>query len=110
MSNRLTPGTLLRDLKEAQRQIKKARELLVMVRQAEPEARDELAQTALKAGRGALQRSQQTMAAITVESATEDVTTKELALMRSATALLVRLRKLANNDTSPDSLENDVDE
>ena len=100
----LSPGAALRQIQQSQQVMKKVRKALVMVREAEPNGRAELSQKVLKAGWESLTRTHRELAAIPLSAATEDVMLKQIAIQRYATALLVRLRRLARND--PGALEN----
>ena len=100
----LSPGAALRQIQQSQQAMKKVRKALVMVREAEPPRRLELSQQVLKAGWESLTRTHRELAAIPLSAATEDVMLKQIAIQRYATALLVRLRRLARND--PGALEN----
>lgn len=98
-----SPGAILRQLQQAQALMKKARQALAQSRggSADP-------QLLLKLGWDALTRTHTILAATPLTAANEDVMTKTLALQRYATALLVRLRRLARND--PGALEGTDDD
>ena len=85
----MSPGAALRELQQAQAGLKKARELL---KQAKDNPR--LLPTVFDAGWESLTQAHRLMAAIPAEAADDAVLTKQLAVERYATALLVRLRRL----------------
>ena len=101
----MTPGTALRNLQQAQAGLKKIRQLLRLARENEG---DVDAPRIIKAGWEGLAKAHRMLAEIPVEAATEPVMTKQLAVQRYATALLVRLRRLARNESGP--IEGDDDE
>ena len=85
----MSPGTALRQLQQAQAGLKKARQLLKQAREREG------ATTAVfEAGWASLIQAHRLLAEIPPEAADEAVLTKQLAVQRYATALLVRLRRL----------------
>ena len=92
----MTSATALLDLQAAQAGLRKARQALRDLRQAD--FSDRLTEKALKFGWASLTRSHQILAPIPLEAANEAVMTKQLAVQRYATALLVRLRRLARHD------------
>ncbi len=102
----ISSGTALRQLQQAQAGMKKARKTLLMVRGAED--RPDLRQQALKVGWESLAQAHRDLAAIPLSAANEAVMTRQLAVQRYATALLVRLRRLARNE--PGALEGLDDE
>jgi predicted nucleic acid-binding Zn ribbon protein len=85
----MSPGTALRELQKAQAGMKKARELLKQAR-VNPRA----AESIFGAGWESLNQAYRLMAAIGGEAVNDEVLTKQLAVGRYATALLVRLRRL----------------
>ncbi len=91
----MSPGAALRDLQKAQAGMKKARELL---KQARVASRDPAAIFA--AGWQSLTEAHRLMAAIPSGAADDAVLTKQLAVGRYATALLVRLRRLKRQGTT----------
>ena len=101
----MSPGAALRQLQQAQAGLKKARQAM---RSARESGRPEAAQVALRAGWDSLAQSHRLLAAIPLAAANEPVMTKQLAVQRYATALLVRLRRLARHD--PGALEGLDDE
>jgi hypothetical protein len=89
----MSPGTALRQLQQAQAVLKKARQLLKQTRgggAASP--------AVLKAGWESLCQANRLMAEIPLATADEAVMTRQLAVQRYATALLVRLRRLLRNE------------
>ena len=86
----MSPGTALRQLQQAQAGLKKARQLLEA-----GQGRGGRPMTAVfEAGWESLIQAHRLMAEIHAEAADEAVMTKQLAVQRYATALLVRLRRL----------------
>jgi hypothetical protein len=106
----MSPGTAMRQLQQAQAVLKKARQLLKQIRGGGPSST-----AVLKAGWESLSHANRLMAEIPVAAADEAVMTRQLAVQRYATALLVRLRRLLRNegiDTegSPDEDDRFADE
>jgi hypothetical protein len=97
----MSAGTALRQLQATQAGMKKARKALLLARQS-PD-RDEIRLAALREGWDSLARAHKEMAAIPLAAASEDVMTRQLAVQRYATSMLVRLRRLARNE--PGALE-----
>lgn len=97
----MSPGTALRQIQAAQAGMKKARRALLLARQS-PD-REEIRQAALREGWESLTRAFRELASIPLSAATDDVMSRQLALQRYATSLLVRLRRLARNE--PGALE-----
>jgi hypothetical protein len=93
MMKEMSPGTALRQLQQAQAGLKKARQLLKQVRGGAP-ARPAV----LRAGWESLAQANRLMAEIPVAAADEAVMTRQIAVQRYATALLVRLRRLLRNE------------
>ena len=89
----MSPGTALRQLQQAQAGLKKARQLL-------KQAKDRPAATAdrIRGRLGEPDPGARLMAAIPLAAADEAVLTKQLAVQRYATALLVRLRRLTRDE------------
>ena len=85
----MSPGTALRQLQQAQAGLKKARQVLRLAK-SDPNASDRI----LEAGWESLGQAHRLLAAIPLAAADEAVMTKQLAVQRYATALLVRLRRL----------------
>jgi len=91
----MTPGAALRQIQQAQAGLKSARKSLRLLRD---DAR--AAPNMLKHGWERLAEAHRILASIPLTAATEPVMTKQLALQRYATALLVRLRRVARQDFS----------
>jgi hypothetical protein len=89
----MSSGTALRQLQQAQAGLKKARRLLQQVRENQG-----FAPVALDAGWESLVQAHRLMAAIPRGAVDEAVMTRQLAVQRYATALLVRLRRLMRNE------------
>ena len=88
----MTPGAALRDLQHAQAALKKARALLKEMRD-----NPRLWPKVFEAGWHSLSQAHRVIAAIPASAADDGVLTKQLAVERYATALLVRLRRLKRN-------------
>ena len=101
-----SPGAVLRQLQQAQAGMKKARHALVRARAAS--AGPDLRQEILRVGWDSLVRAHRILAEIPLAAATDPVLTKQLAVQRYATALLVRLRRIVRNE--PGALEGLEDE
>jgi hypothetical protein len=101
----MSPGTALRNLQQAQAGLKKVRQLLRLARES---GGDVDTTRILKAGWEGLAKAHRMLAEIPVEAATEPVMTRQLAVQRYATALLVRLRRLARNE--PGALDGEADD
>lgn len=102
----MTAATALRTLQQAQAGLRKARSAL---RATRPSAgASTAAPVAMKVGWESLAQAHRLMSTIPVDAATEPVMTKQLAVERYATALLVRLRRLARND--PDAVTDGDDD
>ena len=97
----MSPATALRTIHQAQAGLKKARQLLKSARAAA--AGVEAQQRVLKVGWEGLTQANRLLATIPLSAADDDVMTKQLALQRYATSLLVRLRRVARNE--PGALE-----
>lgn len=89
----MSPGAALRQLQQAQAGLRKARQALRVTRD-DPDA----APAVLQAGWESLAHAHRLLAAIPVAAADEAVMTKQLAVQRYATALLVRLRRLLRRE------------
>jgi hypothetical protein len=100
--SQMSPGAALRQLQQAQAGLKKARQALRLAR-----GDADATPAVLKAGWEALAQAHRLVAAIPFEAATEPVMTKQLSVERYATALLVRLRRLARGGTEPEPAEDD---
>ncbi len=104
----MSPATALRQLQQAQAGLKKARQAMRMAREAEAEG-PALAKV-LAVGWQSLTQCHRLLAEIPIEAANEPVMTKELAVQRYATSLLVRLRRIARNEPGALDLGDDADE
>jgi hypothetical protein len=101
----MSPATALRQLQQAQAGLKKARQLLKQTRGA-----SSASPAVLKAGWESLAKANRLMAEIPLAAADEAVMTRQLAVQRYATALLVRLRRLLRNEgIDPEGLSDDDD-
>jgi hypothetical protein len=87
--SQMSPATALRQLQQAQAALKKARQA-VRVAKGDPSA----SRGALRVGWESLVKAHRLLAEIPYDAATEPVMTKQLAVERYSTALLVRLRRL----------------
>jgi hypothetical protein len=103
----MSPGTALRNLQQAQAGLKKIRQLLRLARES---SGDVDPARIMKAGWEGLSKAHRMIAEIPVEAATEDVMTRQLAVQRYATALLVRLRRLARNEPGALDGDDEIDE
>jgi hypothetical protein len=102
----MSPGTALRQLQQAQAGLKKARRFLQQVRE-----NPRVAEAALDAGWESLIQAHRLMAAIPRGAVDETVMTRQLAVQRYATTLLVRLRRLLRNEgLDPDGSALDLDD
>jgi hypothetical protein len=97
-----SPGAALRDLQRAHAGLRKARGL-VKVANHDPGS----ALTAFRAGWESLTQAHGIMAAITADVTDDSVLTKQLALQRYATSLLVRLRRLKRGASAGASAADD---
>jgi hypothetical protein len=93
----MSPGTALRNLQQAHAVLKKARQVL---RGAKGDPN--VGGSVMKAGWDALATTSRILAAIPLAAASDDVMTKQLSVQRYATALLVRLRRLARGGAVAD--------
>jgi hypothetical protein len=96
----ISPGLALRQIQQAQAGLRKAREALRMARG--PHGQTSEKEHALALGWEKLAQTFGVLAAIPLSAANDDVLTRELAISRYATALLVRLRRLVRNETTLD--------
>lgn len=99
----LSPGAILRQLQQAQAGMKKARHALAQARGggADP-------QLLLKVGLDSLARANQILGTIPAAASTEEVLTRQLAVQRYSTALLVRLRRIVRSEPGAlDGLDDD---
>jgi hypothetical protein len=102
----MSAGTALRNLQQAHATLKRARQALRIIRGGDdPEA----AQETLRVGWEALARAHRLLADIPVAAANGAVMTKQLSVQRYATALLVRLRRLARNEVGDLGADEDED-
>jgi hypothetical protein len=103
----MSPGAALRQLQQAQAGMKKARQALRFAREGGLDAR----QGALRVGWESLAQAHRLLAAIPLSAATDPVLTRQLAVQRYATALLVRLRRLVRNEPGAlEGLDDDMDD
>jgi hypothetical protein len=100
----MSSGAALRQLQQAQAGLKKARQALRLAR-GEERARAR----ALEVGWESLSQAHRLLAAIPLDAATDPVMTKQLAVERYATALLVRLRRLLRNEAAAGEDNDDLD-
>ena len=103
----MSPGTALRNLQQAQAGLKKVRQLLRLARESGSDVDPD---RIMKAGWEGLAKAHRMLAEIPVDAATEPVMTKQLAVQRYATALLVRLRRLARNEPGALEGEDEMDD
>jgi hypothetical protein len=101
----MSPATALRQLQQAQAGMKRARHALQLAREDA-----DFVPRAMSAGWESLIQAHRLLAAIPLEAATEPVMTRQLAVQRYATALLVRLRRLLRNEPGGDRDELDDSE
>ncbi|MEO6809535.1 MAG: hypothetical protein ABI353_10540 [Isosphaeraceae bacterium] len=105
----MSSGTALRQLQQAQAGMKKARQTLRQARAVG--ATPEVAQRVLQVGWESLTQAHKLLGSIPLSAATEPVLTKQLAVQRYATALLVRLRRIVRNEPGAlDGLDEDSTE
>jgi hypothetical protein len=100
----MSPGTALRQLQQAQAGLKKARQVMKLAR-GDANAN----QAVLKTGWESLMKAHKILGEIPLSAVTEPVLTKQLAVERYSTALLVRLRRLLRNEPLGVDAEADVD-
>ena len=101
----MTPGAALRQLQQAQAGMKKARQTLRLAK-GDPHATQHL----LKHGWESLSQAHRLLAAIPLAAVNEPVMTKQLAVQRYATALLVRLRRVLRQDDSASEEDEDLED
>ena len=102
----MSSGAALRQLQQAQAGMKKARQALRLARAGEGDP-----QAVLRIGWDSLAQAHRLLAAIPLAAATDPVLTRQLAVQRYATALLVRLRRIVRNDPGAlDGLDDDFAE
>src|SRR4051812_45898407 len=98
----MSPGTALRQLQQAQAGLKKARQVMKQSRG------DSAAnQGVIRVGWESLAKAHRLLGEIPLSAVTEPVLTKQLAVERYATALLVRLRRLLRNEPLGADLDDD---
>jgi hypothetical protein len=95
MMQGMSPGAALRELQQAQAGLRKARELLKQIRHSPGSV-----PSVFDVGWASLADAHRVLAAIPAEAADDAVLTKQLAVERYATALLVRLRRLKRRDSA----------
>jgi hypothetical protein len=101
----MSPGAALRQLQQAQAGLRKARQVLRLAK-GDPGA----TRGVLTTGWASLCQAHRLLGSIPLEAASEPVMTKQLAVERYATALLVRLRRLARNEPLGGDDDIDLDE
>jgi hypothetical protein len=89
----MTTGAALRQLHQAQAGMKKARQAIRLAG-PDPDAASRL----LKQGWESLVQAHRLLAAVPLSAANDAVMTRQLAVQRYATALLVRLRRIERRD------------
>jgi hypothetical protein len=100
----MSSGAALRDLHRAHASLKKARALLKLASD-DPRA----AAAVFSAGWASLTQAHRIMAEITAGAVDHAVLTKQLALQRYATSMLVRLRRLKRGTSPGDAAADDDD-
>jgi hypothetical protein len=105
MMRGMSPGAALRELQQAHAGLRKARELLKQARN-DPRA----VASAFDAGWESLSVAHRLMAGIPREATDDAVLTKQLAVERYATALLVRLRRLKRHEGADPGVVGDLDD
>lgn len=101
----MSPGAAQRQLQQAQAGLRKARQALRLAKD-DPHA----APAVLKVGWESLAQAHRLLAGIPLAAADENVMTKQLAVQRYATALLVRLRRVLRSEHVGDDDEFDDSE
>jgi hypothetical protein len=102
----MSSGAALRQLQQAHAGLKKARQLLKQARDPE-----RAVPSVFEAGWESLSRCHRLMAGISLAAVDDAVLPKQLAVQRSATALLVRLRRLHRQDRiGPEGVSSEVDQ
>ena len=91
----MSPASALRKIQQAQAGLKKSRQVLRLARES---GSSDQAQRVLNHGWASLTQALKLLAEIPLAAASEAVMTKQLAAQRYATALLVRLRRVARNE------------
>jgi hypothetical protein len=105
MMQGMSPGAALRQIQQAHAGLKKARQLLKMGKD-NPGA----APKVFEAGWESLTQAHRLLASIPIAAVDDTVLTKQLALERYATALLVRLRRLRRQESTDSDTVADDDE
>jgi len=105
MMRGMSPGAALRELQQAHAGLRKARELL---KHAKDNPR--VVASLFDAGWESLTQAHRLMAAIPREATDDAVLTKQLAVERYATALLVRLRRLKRHESADSGGSADSDD
>jgi hypothetical protein len=98
----MSAGAALRQIQQAYAGLRKARQVIRSARASGRAGPDDLHKT-LRVGWESLARALSLLAEIPLSAANDGVMTKQLAAQRYATALLVRLRRIARNE--PGALE-----
>ncbi len=88
-----TSGSVLRDIQQAQAGMKKVRQALAAARR-DPDVDEK---RLLELGWRSLSIAHKVLVDVPVSAASDDVMTKAISMQRYATALLVRLRRLARH-------------
>lgn len=101
----MTSGTALRQLQQAQAGLRKARQALRLAK-GDPHA----SQGVLRLGWTSLMQAHRLLAEIPLGAADEAVMTKQLAVQRFATSLLVRLRRVLRQDPADDEEPDELGE
>ena len=91
----MSPGTALRNLQQAHAGLKKIRHLLRLARESEGSVDSA---RIIRAGWEGLNKAFKILSETPVEAADDAVMTKQLAVQRYATSILVRLRRVSRND------------
>src|SRR5262249_10032811 len=101
----MSPGTTLRQLQQAQAGLKRARQILKQAKADAPAG-----PAVFEAGWASLSQAHRLMAEIPCEAVDDAVLTKQLAVQRYATALLVRLRRLHRHEGISPVADSDEDD
>lgn len=104
----ITPAAVLRQLQQAQAGLKKARQVLRLARSEDGAPRG--VEAALKVGWESLAHTHRVLAQVPLEAVNDEVLTRQLAVQRYATALLVRLRRLLRRGEAGAGEEQDDEE
>ena len=102
----MSAGTALRNIQAAHAGLKKVRRLLRLARESEGSVDSA---RVVRAGWEGLAKAHRILAETPVEAADDAVMTKQLAVQRYATALLVRLRRLSRNDPAAFDGDDEMD-